>query len=52
MRKRLLYIAYHFPPVGGSGVQRALKFVKYLLQLCKHDGNSWHVGCWFLRQHS
>lgn len=28
--KRLLFIAYHFPPHGGAGVQRSLKFVKYL----------------------
>lgn len=27
---RVLVIAYYFPPSGGSGVQRALKFVKYL----------------------
>ncbi len=27
---RILYIAYHFPPLGGAGVQRSLKFVKYL----------------------
>ena len=27
---RLLFIAYHFPPHGGAGVQRSLKFVKYL----------------------
>ncbi|MDA0834761.1 MAG: hypothetical protein O2955_06265 [Planctomycetota bacterium] len=29
-RKRLLLISYHFPPVGGAGVQRPLKFVKFL----------------------
>jgi glycosyltransferase involved in cell wall biosynthesis len=28
--KRLLLIAYAYPPVGGAGVQRAAKFVKYL----------------------
>ncbi len=28
--KRVLVVAYQFPPVGGSGVQRTLKFVKYL----------------------
>jgi len=28
--RRLLYIAYHFPPTGGAGVQRSLKFIKYL----------------------
>ncbi len=29
-QRRVLVIAYYFPPSGGSGVQRALKFVKYL----------------------
>ncbi len=28
--KKVLFIAYFFPPLGGSGVQRSLKFVKYL----------------------
>jgi len=28
--KKVLIIAYHFPPLGGGGVQRTLKFVKYL----------------------
>lgn len=28
--KKALVIAYHFPPLGWSGVQRTLKFVKYL----------------------
>ncbi|MGP4040726.1 glycosyltransferase [Gracilibacillus sp. D59] len=28
--KKVLIIAYIFPPLGGSGVQRTLKFVKYL----------------------
>ncbi|MDD8018949.1 MAG: glycosyltransferase family 4 protein [Bacteroidota bacterium] len=28
--KKVLIIAYYFPPLGGSGVQRILKFVKYL----------------------
>ncbi|MDQ8183734.1 glycosyltransferase [Pelagicoccus sp. SDUM812005] len=26
----ILFLAHHFPPQGGAGVQRALKFVKYL----------------------
>ena len=26
----MLCLAYHFPPVGGAGVQRTLKFVRYL----------------------
>src|SRR5215203_5854483 len=29
-RPRALFIAYTFPPVGGAGVQRTTKFVKYL----------------------
>ncbi|SMO31994.1 glycosyltransferase [Gracilimonas mengyeensis] len=28
--KNVLVIVYYFPPMGGSGVQRPLKFVKYL----------------------
>ncbi|MCW8803870.1 MAG: glycosyltransferase family 4 protein, partial [Ignavibacteriaceae bacterium] len=28
--RKVLFIAYLFPPVGGSGVQRSSKFVKYL----------------------
>jgi Glycosyltransferase len=28
--KRILFVAYHFPPHGGAAVQRSLKFVKYL----------------------
>jgi glycosyltransferase involved in cell wall biosynthesis len=30
MPRSVLFIAYQFPPVGGAGVQRATKFVKYL----------------------
>jgi len=30
--KKVLFIVYYFPPMGGSGVQRPLKFVKYLPQ--------------------
>ena len=30
---RLLLIAYNFPPVGGAGVQRPVKWVKYLRRL-------------------
>ena len=29
-RRRVLMLAYFFPPLGGGGVQRALKHVKYL----------------------
>ncbi len=29
-RRRVLLISYHFPPVGGAGVQRPAKFAKYL----------------------
>ena len=28
--KRVLVIAYYWPPSGGSGVQRWVKFAKYL----------------------
>src|SRR5579863_9804076 len=28
--RRVLLISYDFPPVGGTGVQRPVKFVKYL----------------------
>lgn len=28
--RRILFLAYHFPPLGGGGVQRATKFVRYL----------------------
>jgi hypothetical protein len=30
MEKKVLIITYYWPPSGGSGVQRWLKFVKYL----------------------
>ena len=29
-KKHVLVVAYYFPPLGGAGVQRTLKFVKYL----------------------
>lgn len=29
-KKRVLFVSYLFPPVGGVGVQRVLKWVKYL----------------------
>jgi glycosyltransferase involved in cell wall biosynthesis len=29
-RRRVLVLAYFFPPIGGGGVQRTLKFVRYL----------------------
>ena len=28
--KNVLFITYYFPPSGGPGVQRSLKFVRYL----------------------
>ena len=31
MKKKVLIITYYWPPAGGPGVQRWLKFVKYLL---------------------
>ena len=30
MPGRVLVVAYNFPPIGGVGVQRTLKFVTYL----------------------
>jgi glycosyltransferase involved in cell wall biosynthesis len=30
MMKRVLFVTYYFPPSGGPGVQRSLKFAKYL----------------------
>jgi glycosyltransferase involved in cell wall biosynthesis len=30
--KKILFITYYWPPSGGPGVQRSLKFVKYLVQ--------------------
>lgn len=32
MSKKVLIITYYWPPAGGPGVQRWLKFVKYLLE--------------------
>jgi glycosyltransferase involved in cell wall biosynthesis len=32
MPRRVLMLAYFFPPLGGAGVQRTAKFVKYLPQ--------------------
>ncbi len=29
-RRRVLFVTYYYPPSGGSGVQRSLKFTKYL----------------------
>jgi glycosyltransferase involved in cell wall biosynthesis len=31
--KRVLFVAYFFPPYGGGGVQRSIKFVRYLPDL-------------------
>ena len=28
--KKILFIAHYFPPIGGAGVQRSVKFVKHL----------------------
>lgn len=30
---RVLFLAFYFPPVGGSGVQRTVKFIRYLEEL-------------------
>lgn len=35
-KKKLLIIAYYWPPAGGPGVQRWLKFVKYLADFGVH----------------
>ncbi len=47
--KNVLIIVYYFPPMGGSGVQRPLKFIKYLREfgwnpivLCPEPG-AYHV---------
>jgi glycosyltransferase involved in cell wall biosynthesis len=29
-RRTVLHLAYYFPPIGGAGAQRSLKFVRYL----------------------
>lgn len=49
--KKVLIIAYIFPPIGGSGVQRTVKFVKYLpefgwqpLVVCGDDGEVFKDG--------
>ncbi len=31
--RKVLVIAYYFPPIGGSGTQRPAKFVKYLPEM-------------------
>ena len=33
MGKKVLVVAYYFPPMGGAGTQRSAKFVKYLPEL-------------------
>ena len=30
MNKKILFISFYFPPIGGSGAIRSLKFCKYL----------------------
>lgn len=32
MSRRVLFVAYYFPPMGGAGVQRSVKFVRYLAE--------------------
>ncbi len=36
MKKKALIITYYWPPAGGPGVQRWLKFVKYLPEFEVH----------------
>ena len=31
--RRILFLAYYFPPLGGAGVQRSTKFVQHLPEL-------------------
>jgi glycosyltransferase involved in cell wall biosynthesis len=31
--QRILFLSYHFPPIGGSGAQRPARFVRYLRDL-------------------
>ncbi len=33
IKMKILIAAYYFPPIGGAGAQRPLKFAKYLLEL-------------------
>ena len=35
--KKILFITYYWPPSGGGGVQRCLKFVKYLNRLADYQ---------------
>lgn len=49
--RKVLIIAYIFPPIGGSGVQRTAKFVKYLpefgwepIVVCGDDGHVFGDG--------
>lgn len=50
VKRRALLVSYQFPPVGGSGVQRPAKLVKYLRQFgwdvevlaAAHDRFPWH----------
>jgi glycosyltransferase involved in cell wall biosynthesis len=49
--RKVLMISYIFPPIGGSGVQRTTKFVKYLPQfgwqpmvVCGDDGEVFEDG--------
>ncbi|MEW6685536.1 MAG: glycosyltransferase [Candidatus Edwardsbacteria bacterium] len=42
--KNVLFIAYYFPPLGMSGIQRTLKFVKYLPEF------DWHPLILTIRQ--
>lgn len=60
--KRLLIISYYWPPTGGSGVQRWVKFAKYLPsqgwqpvvytpsnpEQLTVDISRFHSSCWIL----
>lgn len=46
MKRRVLIIAYQFPPVGGAGVQRVAKLTKYL------PAHGWDVSILTAANHS
>jgi glycosyltransferase involved in cell wall biosynthesis len=54
--RRVLFIAYYFPPIGGGGVQRSVKFVRYLPEFGLHPvvltGQGHATGRWSPRDES
>ena len=49
---RVLLLAYHFPPLGGPGTQRALKLVRYLPALGHDPAVVTGPGASAVRNHS